>query len=192
VEAVEHCLRFAYTEALPASHTLQQLLAIYQQADYLGMLRCCEAVLEVLAASPLDSFGLEEAAAVFVSVLPGTPNAVNALATCTAVLLLHLGDVVLTMRSPELKQQFLELPLPAVLALVQSDELASDGEDSVLALVSCWVHANGPSPDECRQLSEAVRLSQLTPTYFTHVVPALPWLAAHLPIHMYGALSALR
>jgi hypothetical protein len=39
---------------------------------------------------------------------------------------------------------------------------------------------------------EAVRLVQLTPTYFTHVVPALPWVIEHLPAHKYGVLVAVR
>ena len=65
VPVVEVCLRFAYmgTEALAESHSqgLPQLLAVYKQADYLGMSSCCKAVLEAAAQLKPEAMGIEDA-----------------------------------------------------------------------------------------------------------------------------------
>ena len=71
VPVVEACLRFAYvgTNALEESQSqgLPQLLAV---ADYLGMSRCCQAVLEAAARLKVEDVGFDDAVKVWRRVMP--------------------------------------------------------------------------------------------------------------------------
>ena len=71
VPVLEACLRFAYvgTNALEESQSqgLPQLLAV---ADYLGMSRCCQAVLEAAARLKVEDVGFDDAVKVWRRVMP--------------------------------------------------------------------------------------------------------------------------
>ena len=95
----------------------------------------------------------------------------------------HLGDVLLVMRDEELRKQLLGLPLSALLALLDSSDLATDSEDSVVSAEGCWVGINDV---ESKQLADRLRLLQLSEAYLLTVVPAMPWLAQHLPLETFG------
>ena len=92
------------------------------------------------------------------------------------------------MRGEELRTRFLALPLPAVLALLDSSDLATDSENSVVAAVGCWVDHNEPTDGESKQLADRLRLVQLSEAYLLTIVPAMPWLAQHLPPQAFGCL----
>lgn len=72
-----------------------------------------------------------------------------------AALLYQLGDVVAVMRSKSLRSAW---GLSALLDLLQSQQLATDSEDSVLTAVSCWADAAKPAAADARQVLEGVRL----------------------------------
>ena len=155
VPVVEVCLRFAYmgTEALAESHSqgLPQLLAVYKQADYLGMSSCCKAVLEAAAQLKPEAMGIDDAVRAWGGIIPDRKQLRQ---LCTTALLYHLGDMLLVMRVEELLKQFLALPLPAVLALLDSSDLATGSEDLVVAAMGCWVDHNEPTDGETKQLAD--------------------------------------
>ena len=93
------------------------------------------------------------------------------------------------MRGEELRTRFLALPLPAVLALLDSSDLATDSENSVVAAVGCWVDHNEPTDGESKQLADRLRLVQLSEAYLLTVVPTMPWLAQHLPLETFSRLT---
>ena len=184
VPVVELCLRFAYdgVKALGklAAHGLPQLLAVFKCADHLGMSTCCQAVLEAAAKLKAWEVGFDDVVMAWNS---GTlPDNDHLQQLCTKALLHHFGDLLLVMRSEELRQTFMDLPLLAVLALLDSDDLATDGEDSVVAAVGCWVDYNEPNAEEGKQLAHHLRLLQLTEDYLHTVVPTMPWMICHLPL----------
>jgi hypothetical protein len=194
VEGVEACLRFAYTDTLPEGPlSVSQLLSLFQKAGFLGMEVCEEAALTAIAAFLPASISVEEAGAVFaLEHLPDTPFVTKAQDSCLKALLLHLGDVVAVMNSRELKEQLLSLPLRALVALVSSHKLATDIEDSVLALVGCWISRHKPSSQQCQQLACTVRMAKLSNAFFTYVVPALAWLGEHFLLPTHAALVEIR
>ena len=187
VPLVEVCLRFAYmgAEALEESKGLPQLLAVYKQADYLGMSSCCKAVLEAAAQLKPEAMGIDDAVRAWGGIMPHNEQLRQ---LCTRALLHHLGDMLLVMRDEDLYACFLDLPLPAMLALLDSSDLATDSEDSVVAAVGCWVDHNEPTDGETKQLVDRLRLLQLSETYLLTVVPAMPWLLQHLPQPTFGRL----
>ena len=191
VPVVEVCLRFAYDGAKalgqPGAQGLPQLLAVFKRADYLGMSSCCMAVQEAAAQLKAEEVGLDDAVSVWGSDL--LPHSDQLRQVCTRVLLHHLGDVVFVMRGEELCRYFMELPLPGMLALLDSDDLATDSEDSVVAAVGCWVDYDKLSDEECKQVAQRLRLLQLTEVYLHTVVPAMPWLMRQLPLGTFGRLT---
>lgn len=60
------------------------------------------------------------------------------------------GNVPTVISSPNLTAQFLQLPHAAILALLSSDVLTTDREDSVLMLLSWWLeeHKGGEGTDD--------------------------------------------
>ena len=190
VPVVEACLRFAYvgTKALEEllSQGLPQLLAVFKWADYLGMSSCCKAVLEAAARLKMEDVGIDDAVQAWGRVMPDNEQVRQ---LCSKVLLHHMGDILLVMRDEELQKRLLTLPLPALLALLDSSDLATDSEDSVVSVVGCWVGINNPTDVETKQLADRLRLLQLSETYLLTVVPAMPWLAQHLPLEAFGRLT---
>jgi hypothetical protein len=194
--ALEHCLRFAYTGKLPAQgqRRFASLMSILQQAQYMLQPACCEAALAALAALPFSALSVEEAAAAAAldPTLPGTPSAAKAQQLGMDALLHRLGDTVAVMNSAELQQQWARLPLAAALALLSSHRLATDSEDSVVALASVWADANEPDAAAAQRLAGVLRLCQLSGAYFATVLPALAWLEGALPLRLYGRVAGLR
>ena len=187
VPVVEACLRFAYvdTKALEESLSqgLPQLLAVFKWADYLGMSSCCKAVLEAAARLKMEDVGIDDAVQAWGRVMPDNEQVRQ---LCSKVLLHHMGDILLVMRDEELRKQLLGLPLSALLALLDSSDLATDSEDSVVSVVGRWVGINEPTDVETKQLADRLRLLQLSEAYLLTVVPAMPWLAQHLPLETFG------
>lgn len=146
VPVVEACLRFAYDGAKAlgklAAQSLPQLLAVFERADYLGMGGCCQAMLEAAAKLKAWEVGLDDA--VMAWNMGALPDNDHLQQLCTKALLHHFGDLLLVMRSEELRQTFMDLPLLAVLALLDSDDLATDSEDSVVADGHAEQAAGGP------------------------------------------------
>ncbi|MEW5308221.1 MAG: hypothetical protein WDW38_000196 [Sanguina aurantia] len=85
-------------------------------------------------------------------------------------LLATFGNALNIITSPALLQQFNLLPQPAVLALLQSDQLMADTEASVLLLVDSWcteVDDKDCSDDQETELVGSIRYSRLPSPYLT-------------------------
>lgn len=176
-DVAELCLRFAHTSMLPVAASSTQLLRLYHMADYIDMQACCAAVVEALIAANAPDVSVHDAIGIaYGSILPGHVVTQKLKAVCIKALLHHLGDVVVVMRSKELKAQWMSLPHAALLELLHSDQLRTDSEDSVMTAVSCWADSNECNVTAKQELLQSVRLSQLSSTYFYTVLPALKWL----------------
>ena len=85
----------------------------------------------------------------------------------------------LTGNSPaELGKDFLNLSHATLLALLKSDQLKARSENSGLMVTDAWVA--GPKGSLCtaaqlRQVTESLRLSQLSKTFLFDVLPQLTW-----------------
>lgn len=69
-------------------------------------------------------------------------------------------------------QQFLLLPQPALLALLQSSKLTTDTEDSVLLLVSSWLAeptGKACSVEQIEELHHSIRYGRLSRPYLTEI-----------------------
>lgn len=62
----------------------------------------------------------------------------DVMAAAEASLLAEFGDACAIVKSPALAERFLSLPQPAMLALLQSPELKTDAEATVLLLLNSW------------------------------------------------------
>lgn len=78
--------------------------------------------------------------------------------------------------SPALLKRFLELPQPALLALLRSSKFATDAEASVLLLVSTWSTYDGNdgcSEEGVTALNNEIRYSRLSRPYLTDLCDCL-------------------
>ncbi|GLC34552.1 hypothetical protein PLESTB_001249000 [Pleodorina starrii] len=85
------------------------------------------------------------------------------------------GDAPSLLSDPRVTRQFCELPAVAIEAMLGSEALATDSEDTVLLMLLRWLQANAPaaSVEVRRRLLRLVRLSQLSNTYLHRVAPLL-------------------
>lgn len=90
------------------------------------------------------------------------------------------GDASAVARSPSLQYELLKLPQVAMLALLQSAELCTDSENSVLLVLLQWLrlqHGMNAFPvvitEQHRQLVEALRCTRLTNSFMPVLTSAL-------------------
>lgn len=200
----------------------QSVLSCLQVADRWVVPGCVAACCDALAALPPSALTLEDAIAVYA---PGQgpipPSLLNTsefqpvLAAALTLLMQLFGDVPAVTASTTLTAQLLRLPHAALLALLSSNELATDCEDSVLMLVSWWLEGQkggdaeeaeadqGTEEDEeaevvgsneaVKELMGALRYSRLSSTYLAQVLPLIPGLqptaAQMAQIHEYRSLD---
>lgn len=91
-------------------------------------------------------------------------------------LLLTFGNAPCIINSPQLLERFFLLPHTAVLALLQSAELATDAEESVLLLVSGWCEepmGQACSAAQVGALNNEIRYSRLSCTFLTNICDLL-------------------
>lgn len=107
------------------------------------------------------------------------------LAAALSKLLQFFGDVPTIVASPTLTAQLLQLPHIAILALLGSDLLTTDCEDSVLMLLSWWLEGDKGTervtdPEHMTELKQLVRYSRLSPTYLAQTASTVPRLSPSL------------
>ncbi|KAL6746776.1 hypothetical protein V8C86DRAFT_1452386 [Haematococcus lacustris] len=117
------------------------------------------------------------------------------LATVQARLVALFKDVVEVITSPALQAHFLQLPFAAMLALLRSEQLEVDSENSVVVAATLWMtrgRGRFTSPEQRRFLAGAVRLSALSPSFLCGVLPNLKWFTwpQACPGPYYAALQA--
>lgn len=96
-------------------------------------------------------------------------------------LLRNFGNIPAVIASPALTAQLLRLPHAAFLALLESDALTTDSEDSVLLLLSWWLEGCNVQDRPCSkelvaELQGQVRYSRLSPTFLAQALPLVPHL----------------
>lgn len=128
------------------------------------------------------------------------------MAAALAKLLQLFGDVPTVVKSPILTKQLLQLPRSALLALLGSDKLTSDCEDSVLMLLSWWLEEQreqrkeeedeeeGEEEDEdLDELMGVIRYSRLSSTHLAQALPLIPDLCPSevqlAALHQFRSLS---
>jgi hypothetical protein len=104
----------------------------------------------------------------------------DATAAEAATLLRLFGSVRTVLTTDSLRQQFCSLPFPAIRLWAGLDQLTVDSENTVAVLLTAWYRhqkSEGHPPDEaqCQQLSDLLRINQLSPSFLTHLLEELPW-----------------
>lgn len=109
-------------------------------------------------------------------VLKASPGFSNLMNSAERVLLRWFGDAreVIVNRSRLLL--FLHLPIAAVCAMLGSPEFATDGEGSVLMMVSAWIEGQSCSQAQLHQLASLIHYGRLPVTILTelHSITLLP------------------
>eukprot|EP00195_Chlamydomonas_chlamydogama_P010659 CAMPEP_0202903930 /NCGR_PEP_ID=MMETSP1392-20130828/27248_1 /ASSEMBLY_ACC=CAM_ASM_000868 /TAXON_ID=225041 /ORGANISM="Chlamydomonas chlamydogama, Strain SAG 11-48b" /LENGTH=414 /DNA_ID=CAMNT_0049591323 /DNA_START=236 /DNA_END=1477 /DNA_ORIENTATION=+ len=181
VELMQAVIAFMYTGALPPLD-IGQLTTTCKLADMFGVDKCI-----AHATNLLGNIRAEDLEATSIAQIYNMPEPLQsregvrkARDTCIARLLQLYGSLHDVLTDEQLLRSFLYLPYAAVHAFVLQDELAVRSENEVLLLLHCWVSgapaARCLSKQQRQELSHAVRLMQLTPTYLLAVVPRLKWL----------------
>ncbi|MEW5318536.1 MAG: hypothetical protein WDW38_009752 [Sanguina aurantia] len=127
------------------------------------------------------------------------------MAAALAKLLQLFGDVPTVIESPTLTKQLLQLPRSALLALLGSDKLTSDCEDSVLMLLSWWLEEQreqrkeeaeeeeGEEDEDLDELMGVIRYSRLSSTHLAQALPLIPDLCPSevqlAALHQFRSLS---
>jgi hypothetical protein len=196
-------LQFAYTGHLPADCSVQQLLELRRQAQYLQVAGCAEACVRQLGelAQACSAPGAEQlqntdqtelgsfaaqclfAAANAKHAVHNSPAGAELLAALKPELVQHFGDTLTVLNTPALREQFLQLSVAGVAALLESDGFGTDCESSVLLLLQTWMQGNFSCTiaKERSQLCGHVRLTQLSKPYLQDVLRALAADSERLP-----------
>ncbi|MEW5304693.1 MAG: hypothetical protein WDW36_007286 [Sanguina aurantia] len=134
------------------------------------------------------------------------------MAAAWAKLLELFGDVPTVIASPALTKQLLQLPRSALVALLGSDKLTSDCEDSVLMLLSWWLEKQRAQrkeeagseegeeggdeegeEEDLEGLMGGIRYSRLSSTHLAQALPLIPDLCPSgvqlAALHQFRALS---
>jgi hypothetical protein len=178
---------------MPPELSTQQLLELYRQAQYLQVAGCAEVCVRRLgqlaeacgspgAAEPLQDVDQAELGAFAAKCLfaeanvqhpvHSSPVGAELLAALKPALVLHRGDALAVLNTPALQEQFLQLSVAAVVALLESDDFGTDSESSVLLLLDTWIQASfgSTTAEERSELCGLVRLCQLNKPYLETVL----------------------
>lgn len=204
VEAVETCLKFAYSIKFRIDDVLLSLkmakceaksvatvIDVYQMACYLAQDACRAEALSALSdhAAKLTV----DQAIMLIAHTPDIKDDESVKRIASVPLLATFGDVLKVMNSDELKEQFVELPVEAVVILLSHKDLKTDNEDSVLGMAFAWIDNEPRIKTDVRRVLECVRMLQLTDVYFFHMLPSHYCLRdTTLSIAEYGMLSNMR
>lgn len=178
MDAAEACIRHLYSRDIPSGLTPKELADFIRVGDYLGMRQAAVDARSRLEAAKASDLSVEEALAIgYGSAIPEHLQTPALRSLGVAAIAEHLGDVVAVMRSTSLKAAMLALPLEALQDLVSGNLLATDSEDSVVAMCAVWLHHRKKAGadverEQLRNLVANLRLGLLTPEYFFTVLPA--------------------
>jgi len=200
LDAAEPLMRLVYSQPLPADISTQpeKLLQIYQLADQVEATGCMSACTAALAAVPIEN--LQPSHINFVlqlfhdTQLASTSGDLQRLqANCEARLMQSYGDackVIKDQSAGGLRQQFGSLPFPALLHWVKSEQLATDSENTIMALLHYWrgrqVHNSRSSAAiaaQMEQLAAHVRVPLLSPLFSPGEFLPVPWFQPRTKLH---------
>lgn len=188
--AAQEVVRFMYTGELQ-SNTFEGLVEVYKQADYLQSDACVAACKEAIKKLPVDKQLALNLFQDHSQHLREEPQLQDLVKRCSDFLVLYLGDVRKTLaRCSEAHKKLLELPVAGLAAVLKSDQLQADHENTVLAMLAEWVDHHKPGPVEMAELCSHIRLLQLCDLYFFQVLPCLSWFRMTKAI--FGAFGQAR
>ncbi|MEW5304908.1 MAG: hypothetical protein WDW38_010767 [Sanguina aurantia] len=179
MESAAAVLELMYTHQLPAEASVRMMLSMLQISDRWMTSGCVDVIHKALASLPPSSFSLLDATAIYQTSaeLRAAPGFGPALKAAGQPILEVYKNVVAVLSSPSLTEGVLQLPQPALLYLLDSDDLITDFEDSVLVMVSWWLEGpvgRSSSRAEVEELKGAIRYSRLSTTYLVQVLHQLP------------------
>ncbi|KAG2484519.1 hypothetical protein HYH03_016659 [Edaphochlamys debaryana] len=175
--AARLAIRFAYTGQVHASG-VREALEVLWAGEYLAIEGCAAACSQWLT-DRLAATGAEESGSSAAPAEPAVlrlyacedlwpsedPRFAAVLAAAKAQLVWHFGSTIAALNTPSLRQQLEALGPKRLEALLESDDLGTDSEDSVLTLLATWMRANRARTDAAtrKRLRGLVRLPQLSP-----------------------------
>ncbi|PNH07010.1 hypothetical protein TSOC_006577 [Tetrabaena socialis] len=159
-------------------------LRVRQVADYLQIIGCTDAcdayimrMLESNSASSctdailniLGFFSTKSA-----HLIPmDDPTFVEVLESAKKALFREFGNALLVLNKPALRRSLMHMSSMAIKMLLESDQLKTDNESTVMVLLASWLEVNSTSMDVRDELCGLVRLVQLDRPYLSRVLPAL-------------------
>ncbi|KAG2496194.1 hypothetical protein HYH03_005794 [Edaphochlamys debaryana] len=174
--AARLAIRFGYTGQVHAS-SVREALEVLPAGDYLAIEGCAAACSQWLA-DRLAATGAAEAGS---SAEPAEPAFLQlyacedlwpsddlsfaaVLSAAKPQLVRHFSFTLAALNTPSLRQQLEALGPQGLEALLESDDLGTDSEDSVLTLLATWMRANWARTDAAtrKRLCGLVRLTQLS------------------------------
>ncbi|KAG2496143.1 hypothetical protein HYH03_005745 [Edaphochlamys debaryana] len=188
--AAHLAIRFAYTGHIHAS-SVREALEVLRAGDYLAIEGCAAACSQWLAdrvqEAPVANVGPSQPQAA----APDPPllqllacedlwpssdaRFQEVMSAAKAHLVRYFSSTLEALNVPSLRQQLEALPAAALEALLESDDLGTDSEDSVLTLLATWMRANWARTDAAtrKRLCDLVRLVQLSPSVTSCVLLSL-------------------
>ncbi|PNH01274.1 hypothetical protein TSOC_012856 [Tetrabaena socialis] len=101
------------------------------------------------------------------------PTFVEVLETAKEALFREFGNALLVLNKPALHRSLVHMSSMAIKMLLESDQLKTDNESTVMVLLASWLEVNSTSMDVRDELCGLVRLVQLDRPYLSRVLPAL-------------------
>lgn len=154
--------------------------------------KCVTACCNALIALPPASLLFEHVLAIYTPgggpippSLLGTKDFNRVLETACTKLLQLFGDAKTVVASPSLTERLLQLPPSAMLALLGSDKLTANCEESVLLMLSWWLEGDEGKDVLCDaemlfELTKNIRYSRISPSFLVQALPLVPHLSPTL------------
>jgi len=176
-------LRFMYTEVLDYRHGVSspaELVNILRIADRYQVADCVAACRREFSKLKVEEIDLEIIKMVYSidTIVKDASSFTEMMSAVQERLLGMFHDVVETIRSPALLSQFLQLPFAAAAAVLSSDTLVVDSENSVAVMATLWMvrgRGRACSPEQRKFISSCIRLDHLSSSYLLGVLPNLRW-----------------
>ncbi|KAG2496189.1 hypothetical protein HYH03_005789 [Edaphochlamys debaryana] len=172
--AARLALRFAYTGQVHAS-SVREALEVLRAGDYLAIEGCAAAcsqwLADRLAATGAEAGSAESAEPAVLQLYAcedlwpsNDPSFAPVVSAAKAQLVRRFGSTLAALNTPALTKQLEALGPQGLEALLESDDLGTDSEDSVLTLLATWMRANWARTDAAtrKRLCGLVRLTQLS------------------------------
>mmetsp|Transcript_20580 Transcript_20580/g.52236 ORF Transcript_20580/g.52236 Transcript_20580/m.52236 type:complete len:542 (-) Transcript_20580:252-1877(-) len=201
LQAVEPFMRLAYIQGVPADIMTRPdlVLLIYQLADQLEshvVMSACTAALAAIPPEKLQTSHISFVLQLFHDTELATANKdlQQLQANCETRLLQLFGDAAAVIHDTAaggLRGQFCGLPFAAVLHWIASDKLATDHENTIMALLSLWWEQQKKAkvlPAEVLttqmvQLAAHVRVQLLSPLFTPGELLPVPWFQPRAKLH---------
>lgn len=153
-----------------------------------------------LAELPADDLEWETVTAVFTlpaALTAATESGSVLLENATECLGDRLGSLEPTLQDKEARQRLVQLPYPALLALLRSPGTRVAAESTAVAAVALWVAAQEAAGvrvtlEQRQQLAYSIRMVQLPFMYLGSILPGIQWLQSVVTPEHIAAITAVK